>query len=289
MPRLLNRQLAAAFRAARGSYSPEAGFGSVERRSTPAVCDWERMYAQSAPGKRSSHRTSPPDSRSRRMHSSARNDWLRLAALRRYPSLVPHAATYAARASFESELRYLSNLSMPLIYPQVKSESIPIGHLPTSKLLFECRMDKYEVRRLNLEALIDSRCGGRSATLADLIETSPSYISRMLYPEGKKGRKRIGEDMRDRIEDALSLKRGSLDEEVREFERPTSEAESTAAPTVHGGSLATPQAAQELAVETTLERLDAPEKAILELYRRATDKGKLMIKGVALKAPKTDG
>lgn len=78
--------------------------------------DCARMYAQSASGSRSSQRTAPPDSRSSRMQSSARNDWCRLAAFRRYPSLVPHASTYAARPSFDKELRYLSNLSMTTIY-----------------------------------------------------------------------------------------------------------------------------------------------------------------------------
>jgi hypothetical protein len=33
---------------------------------------------------------------------------------------VPQAAAYAARASFSKELRYLSNLSIDVIYPQVK-------------------------------------------------------------------------------------------------------------------------------------------------------------------------
>lgn len=82
--------------------------------------DCARKYAQSAPGTKSSHRTSPPDSRSSKMHSSARNAWCLLAAFRRYPSLVPHASTYAARPSFDKELRYLSNLSMTIIYPWVK-------------------------------------------------------------------------------------------------------------------------------------------------------------------------
>lgn len=46
--------------------------GSVDRRAMPGgECD--RIYAQSASGSRSSHRTSPPDSRSSKMHSSARN------------------------------------------------------------------------------------------------------------------------------------------------------------------------------------------------------------------------
>lgn len=85
-----------------------------------AAGDCERMYAQSASGSKSSQRTAPPDSRSSKMQSSARNDWCRLAAFRRYPSLVPHASTYAARPSFDKELRYFSNLSMTTIYPWVK-------------------------------------------------------------------------------------------------------------------------------------------------------------------------
>lgn len=38
--------------------------------------------------------------------------------------------------------------------------------------------------------------------------------------------------------------------------------------------------------ETTLERMDTEEKRLLELYRRATRDGKLMIYGAATAAPK---
>jgi hypothetical protein len=186
---------------------------------------------------------------------------------------------------------------MTIIYPQVKSKSIPIGHLPSSKLLIECGMDKFEVRRLNLRAVLRTHCGGKAATLADKIERSASYVSRMLYPEGKDGKKRIGEDMRDIIEDALLLQRGTLDDQE------TAAAES-------GGLLVTPDGEEESAgtaqveaskskpgnallnvgpvQETTMERLDANEKRILELYRRATKDGKLMIYGAATVAPKEE-
>lgn len=185
----------------------QSGFGA-------AAVDCDRMYAQSASGSRSSHRTAPDDSRSSRMQSSARNDWWRLAALRRYPSLVPHAETNAARSSLPRELRYLSNLSMSIIYPWVKLKSIPAGHLPESKLLFECRMDKFEIRRLNLRAVIRTHCQGKSANLAEKIDRSASYVSRMLYPEGKSGKKGIGEDMQKVIESALALPKGRLDDEA---------------------------------------------------------------------------
>ena len=41
-----------------------------------------------------------------------------------------------------------------------------------------------------------------------------------------------------------------------------------------------------LSNETTLERLDAEEKRLIELYRRATRDGRLMIYGAATVAPK---
>jgi len=268
---------------------PASGWASVERRNGGSVVgDCARMYAQSASGSRSSHRTSPPDSRSSNMQSSARNDWCRLAAFRRYPSVVPQASTYAARPALDKELRYLSNLSMQPLYPWVKLKSIPIGHLPVSKLLLECRMDKYETRRQNLLALLHSRCEGRAATLADLIDSSPSYVSRMLYPDGKNGKKRIGEDVRDRIEDAFSLRRGSLDEEIGSAgSAPNESRGQNDAPPVLTDASAT-RAKIEVRSETTLERLDSDEKDVLDLYRRATDKGKIIIKSAALRAPKTD-
>jgi hypothetical protein len=158
-----------------------------------------------------------------------------------------------------------------------------MGHLPVSKLLFECRMDKYEIRRVNLLALIHSRCGGKAAALAETANIAASYVSRMLYPVGKKGKKRIGEDVRDRIEDAFSLRRGSLDEEVETGHHAKQPEES---PVASASSTVETEAKEVARVETTLERLSSPEKAVLELYRRASDKGKVMIESAASRAPK---
>lgn len=58
-------------------------------------------------------------------------------------------------------------------------------------------MDKYEKRRLALIKLI-AKVGGQ-AKLADKLEVNPSYISRMIYEEGKSGKKRIGEDMVEKL------------------------------------------------------------------------------------------
>jgi phage repressor protein C with HTH and peptisase S24 domain len=59
-------------------------------------------------------------------------------------------------------------------------------------------MNKYEIRRLALIKLV-SKVGGQ-AKLADALEINPSYISRMLYEDGKAGKKRIGEDMVEKLD-----------------------------------------------------------------------------------------
>lgn len=73
-------------------------------------------------------------------------------------------------------------------------------------------MDKYEKRRLRLIQIRDQFCGGKAVDVARKIEREPSYVSRMLYEEGKKGKKRIADDMVEIIENAFSLPRGWMDE-----------------------------------------------------------------------------
>lgn len=72
-------------------------------------------------------------------------------------------------------------------------------------------MDKYEIRRVRLAELRDTRCGGKSAELARRIDRSPTYILRMLYTADKPGRKRIADDMIEVIENAFDLPHGWLD------------------------------------------------------------------------------
>lgn len=72
-------------------------------------------------------------------------------------------------------------------------------------------MDKYEKRRLKLIDLIKLKCGGINAELARRIGRYPSYINRMLYPEGKKAKKRIADEMIEVIETAFNLPKGWLD------------------------------------------------------------------------------
>lgn len=73
-------------------------------------------------------------------------------------------------------------------------------------------MDKYEIRRQRLIKLRDERCNGKAAQVARVIGRPDNYVSRMLYPEGKKGKKRIAEDMAEVIESAFKLPKGWLDD-----------------------------------------------------------------------------
>lgn len=74
-------------------------------------------------------------------------------------------------------------------------------------------MDKYERRRQRLDQIRISRFEGSIAKLAHAIGKAQSYVGRMLYEEGKAGRKRIGEDIAREIEQALHLPPHSLDAE----------------------------------------------------------------------------
>lgn len=73
-------------------------------------------------------------------------------------------------------------------------------------------MDKYECRRLNLLRLRGQYCAGKNSELANRLDRAPSYVSRMLYPEGKDGKRRIADDMLEIIENAFDLPRGWLDQ-----------------------------------------------------------------------------
>ena len=60
-------------------------------------------------------------------------------------------------------------------------------------------MDKWAFRRQALQSLIDTKYNKVAAAFARENDFTPSYVTRMLYPDGKKGRKRIAEDSIDKI------------------------------------------------------------------------------------------
>lgn len=72
-------------------------------------------------------------------------------------------------------------------------------------------MDKFERRRLALKRLTDGIGRGGIARVAKAIGREANYVSRMLYPKGKEGRKNIGDDLIDAIENAYP---GWLDDDA---------------------------------------------------------------------------
>lgn len=66
-------------------------------------------------------------------------------------------------------------------------------------------MDKYAIRRELLGELIDERFDGVIARFADQTGVSASYVSRLLYDPEKAGAKRLGEELAEKIEQALGL------------------------------------------------------------------------------------
>jgi SOS-response transcriptional repressor LexA len=71
-------------------------------------------------------------------------------------------------------------------------------------------MDIYEARRRLLERLIRTKCDSSNANFSAKTGIAPSYVTRMLKPEGEKSRKKIDTDIAMRIEAALDLEPGSM-------------------------------------------------------------------------------
>lgn len=72
-------------------------------------------------------------------------------------------------------------------------------------------MDKYEIRRLNLVKLMQTHCNNSIKNLANQLGKDHSYVSRLLYQEGKKYKKNIADRVTTDIEHAFNLPRGWLD------------------------------------------------------------------------------
>jgi hypothetical protein len=114
-------------------------------------------------------------------------------------------------------------------------------------------MDKYEIRRQKLLELLQTHCEGKRYILAEKLGCDASYVSRMLYPEGKPGKKNIGDDMVDAVAKAFGVDMRSL---------PSSEA-------------------------TQLHRLNMDEVALLTLYRTTDKDGQEKILRTAESMPRS--
>lgn len=72
-------------------------------------------------------------------------------------------------------------------------------------------MDIFEIRRLNLQYLINIKSSGNAADFARKISKDGSYINRCLYEGGKKGKKRISDEIISAILDTFTLPPGWMD------------------------------------------------------------------------------
>lgn len=123
---------------------------------------------------------------------------------RRYPNVVPHRLANRACSAGVRVFKYACNVFMVTHntrgycasqYPRVNYfGSYGLHNSDMNKL------DKYTIRQERLQSLIDGEpYNGVYAKFAKATGIDASYVSRMLYPEGKKGRKRIGEDIVEKI------------------------------------------------------------------------------------------
>lgn len=99
---------------------------------------------------------------------------------------------------------------------------LPIGNITSRKIYLEANylqvngihndaMDIYETRRLKLIELIDSQFQGKVSLLADAINKDSSYITRCKYPVGKKGKKRISDELLRAIYENCNVPYGWMD------------------------------------------------------------------------------
>lgn len=156
--------------------------------------------------------TAPPVARSIDTHNIGPIFWLVLHAFLKYPSVVPTDEQKRALSSSEELLMYANSLFMRDMLPMGKA-LVNTCRQFTSRYVGSTMddMDKYERRRLRLLELRDGQCNRSVAELARRIARDCSYVSRMLYIDGKAGKKRIADDMMEVIETAFDLPRGWMD------------------------------------------------------------------------------
>lgn len=68
--------------------------------------------------------------------------------------------------------------------------------------------EDYTAEQELLKRLRDERCGGNAAELARKLQKDATYVNRLLYPVGKKGRKGIGLEVMRAATEAFSLPPG---------------------------------------------------------------------------------
>lgn len=96
--------------------------------------------------------------------------------------------------------------SMRQCYPWVRFKSIPVGNLLPVRYGQQSAMEEiYETRRIALKQMIESMGRGAITQVANRIGVDPSYVSRLLYEDGKKGKKNIGDEIVTKLDEHYPL------------------------------------------------------------------------------------
>jgi hypothetical protein len=170
--------------------------------------DVPRRYAQSTSGRMDSTDTAPPLSRSSAIAVDSAIRSFVDKAFRRYPTVVPQRAAYAACSSKSRELRYLRSGctdSMPPTLPYGKESAIPFGPLPFRPDSYDDSVSLQDVRRRRLRLLINQYGSQKHLAIACGYD-SDNYISQLLS-----GKKSFGEKAARRIEESTKKPKGWLD------------------------------------------------------------------------------
>ena len=191
------------------SRSTHARFRVIEGGRSPRTLLEPRKYAQSTSGRKSSHRTTPADSRSISMAKDSRMDCFTEIALRKYPTEVLQRPANALCADGSSELRYKRSVFTGGVLLGSNDLSIPDAPGPAAAGSYPSGVDISTVRKNRLRELLASEFGGSQTELANHMDVEQNYISKLL------GKGAFGEKAARRIERDCSKPIGWLDSSER--------------------------------------------------------------------------
>lgn len=99
----------------------------------------------------------------------------------------------------------------PIINHSGKTRQSNLEIYNLENLKYAAFMDRHTTRQNRFRQLITQTVDGRKADMAKRLGLEPSYISRLLYSFDKKGARKIGDNLREKIEKEFGLPIGWLD------------------------------------------------------------------------------
>jgi hypothetical protein len=167
-----------------------------------------RKCAQSTSERSSSQVTLDPDSRSIAIAKDSPQGRSPYATLRKWPAVVPHCLANDSRSDSDMVFRK-SRSCMPEYHHTVIDYATPSGDFTkwcTPLDNGSMANEDADVRRANLQRLIDRDYGSNKSSLARAVKRAQSYISDLLRPAGKS----FAEKAARNIEIEVGLLKGQL-------------------------------------------------------------------------------